>query len=265
LPEVQIGAFFDHRLCNARRFAPIRYLLVCEYHVSDWQIRNRSGSITLAPCRAAIGGFMGSYQRGSGDPLDPWFETRDRRGAGASSVLLATLLGIGIGLLAAPQPGTKTRKLLRKRLAALGEGVGEGLEEMQEVGSKARKRAKQRLAKLREDAGEEWEDVGERWTKAKDRIRDMDLSGEEDDSSVIGTILAIAAGAAATYFLTSDRAAPVRSRVQGAASDVRRRATDQWDRFQRGGFRQREQGSAQESRPESRSGTPPGGDTPQAS
>ena len=113
------------------------------------------------------------------------------------------------------------------------------------------------MAKLREDAGEEWEDVEERWTKAKDRIRDIDLSGEDDDSSPLGTIVALAAGVAATYFLTSDRAAPVRSRVQGAASDMRRRASDQWDRFQRGGFRQGREGTAEEARPESRAGMPP--------
>ncbi|MFL5511441.1 MAG: YtxH domain-containing protein, partial [Gemmatimonadales bacterium] len=187
---------------------------------------------------------MASPQRGSGDPLDPWFDARDRRGTGAGSLLLATLLGVGIGLLAAPQPGTKTRKLLRKRLAALGEGVGDSLEDVQQASSKVRKRAKQRLAKLREDAGEEWEDVEERWTKAKDRIRDIDLSGEDEDSSPLGTIVALAAGVAATFFLTSDRAAPVRSRVQGAASDMRRRAGDQWDRFQRGGFRQGREGTA---------------------
>ena len=35
--EVQIGAFFDRRLCNARRFAVAGFLLVCEYDVSDWQ------------------------------------------------------------------------------------------------------------------------------------------------------------------------------------------------------------------------------------
>jgi gas vesicle protein len=209
---------------------------------------------------------MASPQRGSGDPLDPWFDARERRGTGAGSLLLATLLGVGIGLLAAPQPGTKTRKLLRKRLAALGEGVGDSLEDVQQASSKVRKRAKQRLAKLREDAGEEWEDVEERWTKAKDRIRDIDLSGEDEDSSPLGTIVALAAGVAATYFLTSDRAAPVRSRVQGAASDMRRRASDQWDRFQRGGFRQGREGTAdQEPRPESRAGMPPADDTPQAS
>ena len=237
---------------------------MCGHNVSDWQIRNRSVSITLAPCRAGLGGFMTAQRRGSGDPLDPWFEARNRGGTGAGSLLLATILGVGIGLLAAPQPGTKTRKLLRKRLAALGEGVGESLGDVQEAGSKARKRAKQRLAKLREDAGGEWEEVEERWERAKDRIRDMEI-GEEEESSPLSSVLAIAAGIAATYFLTSERAAPVRSRVQGAASDVRRRATDQWDRFQRGGFRQeRNDVGAQES-PESRAGMPPGNDAPQAS
>jgi gas vesicle protein len=205
---------------------------------------------------------MASQQRRSEDPLDSWFETRERGGPGAGSLLLATVLGVGIGLLAAPQPGIKTRKLLRKRLAALGEGVGEGLEEVQEASSKVGKRTKERLAKLRENAGEEWEDVEERWENAKSRFRD----DESDDSSPFGTILALAAGVAATYFMTSDRAAPVRTRVQGAASDVRRRASDQWDRFQRGGFRQEREGvGTQEAKPESRAGMPPTGEDPQAS
>src|SRR5215210_7810266 len=134
------------------------------------------------PAGRRLGGFMAAQQRGNPDPLDPWFETRDRRGSGAGALFLATVLGVGIGLLAAPQPGTKTRKLLRKRLEALGEGVGESLGDVQEAGSKARKRAKQRLAKLREDAGGEWEEVEERWERAKDRIRDMEV-GEEEESS----------------------------------------------------------------------------------
>jgi hypothetical protein len=146
-------------------------------------------------------------------------------------------------LLAAPQPGSKTRKLLRQRLATLGEGVGESLGELEEVSSKARKRAKKRLAKLREDAGGELEDMGERWEKAKTRMRDLDLGDSDDDSSPLSSLLAIAAGVAATYFLTSERAGPVRSRVQDAAADVRRRATDQWDRFQRGGFKSGTQGT----------------------
>ncbi len=189
---------------------------------------------------------------------DPWLAAHQaRQGSGAASLLLATLLGFGIGVLAAPQPGSKTRKLLRKRLAALGEEVGEGLEEVQEVSSKARQRARQRLAKLREEAGDEWEGVGERWQRVKSRIRDTEPE-ESDEFSPFGALFALAAGAAATYFLTSDRAAPVRSRVQGAASDVRRRATDQWDRFQRGGFRPaREGGAAQQSQPEAEAGRTP--------
>jgi hypothetical protein len=209
---------------------------------------------------------MASQQRRIDDPLDPWSAGYGRRsGSGAGSLLLATLLGVGIGVLAAPQPGSKTRKLLRKRLAALSEGVGGSFEDVQEISSKARKRAQQRLSRLREGAGDEWEGMGERWQKAKSRLRDIDLEGSEEDSSWFGTLFAIAAGVATTYFLTSDRAAPVRSRVQGAASDVRRRATDQWDRFQRGGTRLRKEGStSREGQPESRASTTSTDDAPQA-
>ena len=203
---------------------------------------------------------MISQQRRIDDQVDPWSTRGGRGGAGAGSLLVATLLGVGIGLLAAPQPGTKTRKLLRQRIAALGEGMGEGLEEVQDLSSKARKRAKKRLAKLREDAEEGLEDVGDRWEKAKSRIRDVDF-GESDESSPFGRLLAIAAGVAATYFLTSDRAAPVRSRVQEAASDVKRRATDQWDRFQRGGIGR----EGTEGRSETRAGSTPSDEAPQAS
>jgi hypothetical protein len=205
---------------------------------------------------------MNSQQR-IDDPIDPWLAARyGRQGSGAASLLLATILGVGIGVLAAPQPGSKTRELLRKRLAALGEEVGEGLEEVQEVSSKARKRARQRLAKLREEAGDEWEGVGERWQRAKSRLRDTELD-EGEDSSPFGTLLAIAAGVAATYFLTSDRGAPVRSRVQHAASGMKRRATDQWDRFQRGGIRGREGGSTSQ-QPEARAGSSPTGESPKS-
>lgn len=208
---------------------------------------------------------MISQHRRLSDQVDPEFVIRGQ-GSGTGSLLMATLLGVGIGLLAAPQPGSKTRKLLKKRLAALSEGVGEGLEEVQEAGSKARKRARERLARLREDAGEEWEEVGERLKKARGRFRDFEEESDSDDSSPFGTLFAIATGLAATYLLTSDRAAPVRSRMQDAASDMRRRATDQWDRFQRGGTRQgREDLGSQPGQPESRAGTTPGSDAPQAS
>jgi gas vesicle protein len=209
---------------------------------------------------------MITQQRGIDDQTDPWSTARSGRGApGGSSLLLATLLGVGIGLLTAPQPGSKTRKLLLKRLAALGEEVGEGLEDVEKVSSKARKRAKERLAKLRENAEDEWEDVEERWEKTKGKLRDYEFR-ERDHSSPVGTILAIAAGLAATYLLTSDRAAPVRSRVQEAASDVKRRATDQWDRFQRGGTGPgRERSATHEARSEPRAGSASSDEAPQAS
>ncbi len=208
---------------------------------------------------------MITQQRRIDDQVDPWSSARGRRGSGAGSLFLATLLGVGIGLLAAPQPGSQTRKILKKRLAAFGEDLGEGLEDVQARSSKARKRAKERLTKLRENAEDELEGVGERWEKAKGRIRDLEF-GESDDSSSLGTILAIAAGVAATYFLTSERGAPVRSKVQDVATDVKRRATDQWDRFQRGGTRQGREGpSTSEGRAETRAASNPSDEAPQAS
>jgi gas vesicle protein len=206
---------------------------------------------------------MITQQRRIDDPDDPWSASR-RGGSGAGTLLLATMLGVGLGLLAAPQPGSKTRKLLLKRLSSLGEGVGESLEEVQDLSSKAKKRARERLARLREEAEDGLESVGDRWQHAK---RQINLDEEEDeDSGPLGTILAIAAGVAATYFLTSDRAAPVRSTVQHVASDVKRRATDEWDRFQRGGTRKAREGLAgEEGRSETRAGSTPSDEAPQAS
>jgi hypothetical protein len=200
------------------------------------------------------------------DPIDPWSPERGARGGpGVGTLLMATLLGIGVGLLAAPQAGTKTRKQLLKRLATLGEGVGEGLGDVQELSSKASKRARQRLARLREGAGEELENLGGRWERARSRLREEELSDEEDSSS-FGKLLGLAASLAATYFLTSDRTATARHRVQDAAVDVRRRATDQWDRFQRGGFRSRRTtADSGEARSETRTGSTPSDEAPKPS
>ncbi len=204
---------------------------------------------------------MGTQHGRGGDATDFRSEGSERGGGhGAGSLLLATLLGVGIGLLAAPQPGTRTRKLLLQRLAALGEGMGEGMEEVQGVSSKAGKRLKRRLAKLTEDAGEEWERAPERWSRSKLK-RDLDL-GDEEESGSVGKLLALAAGLAATYFFTSDRTATARVRVQETAADVGRRATDQWDRFQRGGLRARR--AETESRSETRSAPNPSDEAPQA-
>ncbi len=197
------------------------------------------------------------------DPMATGFEREGRRGRGAGSLLVAALLGVGIGLLAAPQPGTKTRKLLARRLAALSEDVGEGLGEVQDVGSKASKGVKRRLARLREEAGEEWQNVPDRWSKARNRFRDMEEEEEDEGSGSFGKVLAMAAGLAATYFMTSDRTATARTRVQETAADVGRRATDQWDRFQRGGFQGRREGG--EGRSETRTASNPSDEAPQAS
>ena len=187
------------------------------------------------------------------DSQDSWSSERARRGPGAGSLLMATILGVGVGLLAAPQPGVKTRKQLMKRLAALGEDLGEGLEDVQQLSGKASKGARQRLTRLREQAGEGW-----------DGLRDYE-SNEREGSGVFGKLVAILASLAATYFLTSDRTATVRHRVQDVATDVGRRATHQWDRFQRGGTRaRREQAEAGESRSETRTGSASSDEAPQA-
>jgi gas vesicle protein len=204
---------------------------------------------------------MGAHQSRGNDPTGRWSEGSERSGGrGAGSLLVATLLGVGIGLLAAPQPGTSTRKLLRERLSALGEGMGEGLEEVQGASSRARKRLKRRLAKLREEAGEGRQRVQERWSKSGRELEEDD--DEDEESGSYGKLLALAAGLAATYFLTSERTATARGRVQETAADVGRRATDQWDRFQRGGMRAWREGT--ESRSETRPAPSPSDEAPQA-
>ena len=207
---------------------------------------------------------MGTQHGRKYDPVAPGFERPESRsGRGAGSLLMAALLGVGIGLLAAPQPGAQTRRLLARRLAALGEDMGEGLEGVQDASSKARKRMKQRLAQLREEAGEEWQRVPDRLSKVRNRFRDEVEEDEEEGSGSFGKLVALAAGLAATYFMTSDRTASARTRVQERAADVGRRATDQWDRFQRGGIQGRREGT--EGRSETRASSNPSDEAPQAS
>jgi gas vesicle protein len=196
------------------------------------------------------------------DPTEAWSELGEGRGGrGTGALLVAALIGVGIGLLAAPQPGTRTRKLLRERLAALGEGVGESLEDVQEVSSKARERVKQRLAKLRE--AEEEEKGPERHSRFRGRLPDLEDEDEEESGGAFGKLLALAVGLAATYFMTSERTEAARSRVQETAADVGRRATDKWDRFQRGGIRGYRESN--ESRSETRTSPNPSDEAPQAS
>jgi gas vesicle protein len=181
---------------------------------------------------------------------------RGRRPAATmGTILFATALGVGLGLLAAPEPGVQTRKRLKKRLSELSEDFGEGFEEAQEIGGRARKRVRKRLAQLSEDLAEALEEAQELGGKAsksaranlsrlrkrgeevleqaQDRYADWGEEEEEEEegSGALGSIFAVAAGIATTYFLTSERTATARTKVKDAAETVRHRATDEWDRF----------------------------------
>jgi hypothetical protein len=168
------------------------------------------------------------------------------------TIFLATALGVGIGLLAAPDTGIRTRRRLRKRLETLGEDIGGGIEEVQGLSGRARERMRERLAHMRKRGVDAWDDLEERWH-----------GEEEEDSSALGAVLAIAAGVAATYFLTSDRAAPARTRVRETAENVRREATNRWERYQQ---HRHERGNGQPGDAgETRSGAIPSDESPQAS
>ena len=147
------------------------------------------------------------------------------RSGGVGTVVLATVLGVGIGMLAAPDTGLKTRRRLRRRLSELGEGLEEGIGEIQERGGRAREVVRDRLARAKKRGTEAWEDLEERFAAEEEEE-------EDEGSGALSTALAIAAGVAATYFLTSDRAAPARTRVRQTAETVRREATDRWQRYQ---------------------------------
>src|SRR3954453_1944497 len=137
------------------------------------------------------------------------------RSGGVGTIVLATVLGVGIGMLAAPDAGLKTRRRLRRRLSELGDGLEEGLGEIQERGGRAREVMRDRLARAKQRGAQAWEGIEERFTPG---------DGEDEGSGALAQTLAIAAGVAATYFLTSDRAAPARSRVRETAETVRREA-----------------------------------------
>jgi gas vesicle protein len=179
-----------------------------------------------------------------------------RRGAGVGTIFLATALGVGIGLLAAPDAGLKTRRRLRKRLETLSGDLGEGLEEMQGLSGRARERMREQLSRMRKRGENAWEGLEDRWHGEEEE--------EDDDSGALGAVLAVAAGIAATYFLTSDRAGPARSRVRETAESVRRRATDRWEQYQQHRHEARSNGQPDASG-ETRSSAIPSDESPQAS
>ncbi|MBA3521754.1 MAG: YtxH domain-containing protein [Gemmatimonadales bacterium] len=196
---------------------------------------------------------------------DDEFELRGagrREGASVGTLFFATAIGLGLGLLAAPQPGTKTRKRLRKRLASLGADLEEGFEDVQEFGGRARERVRDRVARLRKRRQEAAEEL-ERRLEGEDE----DEEEESEDSGAMGAILAVAAGVAATYLLTSERAEPARSKVMETAATVRQQAEDRWDRFQhrKGSNGDTDPTSGGEGRSETRRGSASSDQPPEAS
>ncbi|HEX2637877.1 MAG TPA: YtxH domain-containing protein [Gemmatimonadales bacterium] len=166
-------------------------------------------------------------------------ERGNKGGGHVGSLFLATVLGVGVGLLAAPQPGADTRRALRQRMAALGDDFGEELEELEERGGRARKAVRKRAAQLKRRGRKRYEEAIESLADVDEGDDELEDESEEDEdadegSSALPTVLAVAAGlAAAAYLLTSERAAPTRERMREAAATVKDEAEARWDNFQR--------------------------------
>ena len=166
-------------------------------------------------------------------------ERGNKGGGHVGSLFLATVLGVGVGMLAAPQPGTDTRRALRRRMAALGDDFGEELEELEERGGRARKAVRNRAAELKRRGRKRYEEAMESLADLDEGDDELEDGSEEDEdaeegSSALPTVLAVAAGlAAAAYLLTSERAAPTRERMREAAATVKDEAEARWDNFQR--------------------------------
>jgi len=152
-------------------------------------------------------------------------DNRGSRGTRLGTALLATALGVGVGLLAAPQTGSETRRALRKRLDAAREGLEDELEELEERSRPARRAVRARAEELGRKGRKRYEEALE--------ALDDEMEDDDEGSSVLGTALIIGAGiAAATYFFTSERTATARERVREAAATVRDEAEARWERFQ---------------------------------
>jgi gas vesicle protein len=147
-------------------------------------------------------------------------------------VLAAAAAGIAVGLLIAPDSGEKTRARLRRSVRSgwddLSDNVGRGVKTLRHEGNGVLRRIEDRLG-----------DIEERLESARDAAVDAveepiaRLRGERRGNPLLGLL----AGAAISWFLTSERTADVRAEVRDAARKAKRRATDEWDRFQeRGGF-----------------------------
>jgi len=185
-----------------------------------------------APQRAA-----GGYMTAKTADLDDEPESSGRGGAGTATalVLAAVAAGLAVGLLVAPDSGEHTRARLRRtmrsRLDDLSDGFGRGVKNLQHEGNSALRHVEKRLGEL-EDRLESARDA------AIDAVEEpLERLRGERRTGTAGPLLGLAAGAALAWFLTSDRTAEVRAEMRDAAEKARRRATDEWDRFQqRGGF-----------------------------
>ena len=156
----------------------------------------------------------------------------ERREGHLGSLFLATVLGVGIGLLAAPAPGATTRRVLGKRFASLREDLGDELEGLGEASGRARRAVRDRAEKVRRRGKRAWEDAAEELEDLREQLRER-MEEDDEEGSALPTVLTVAAGlAAAAYVLTSERAAPARERVRQAATTVREEAQDRWQRFQ---------------------------------
>jgi hypothetical protein len=127
---------------------------------------------------------------------------------------------------------------------------------MQGLSGRARERMRERLSRMKKRGEDAWEGLEDRWHGEEEE--------EEDGSGAFGAVIALAAGVAATYFLTSDRAGPARSRVRETAESVRRQATGRWEQYQQ--HRQDTRGNGQPGASgETRSSAVPSDESPQAS
>jgi gas vesicle protein len=162
------------------------------------------------------------------DLIDPWPSTGGGREGHVGTMVLATILGVGVGLLAAPQPGARTRSQLRKRLAAMGEDIGEEIDHLEERSRPLRHAVRDRAEELRRRGRKKYEETLEELEDFEDEVEE-----EDEGNGVLATVLTVGVGLAAAYLLTSDRAAPARERVREAAATVRDEAEARWSKFQR--------------------------------
>lgn len=149
--------------------------------------------------------------------------------------LAAAAAGVAVGLLLAPDSGERTRARLRRSVRSgwndLSDNLERGVKNLRHEGNGVLHRIEERLG-----------DIQDRIESARDATVEAveeplaRLSGERRSNAWVGLL----AGAALSWFLTSERTADVREEVRDAARKAGRRATDEWDKFQqRGGFSRR--------------------------